>query len=68
MVKLAYCDYIAHSIVHNAIPDNTYIESVASPRYDLHPTDGYFMSTKKTIEMVDNNGKKYRVTVEEIDD
>ena len=68
MIKLAYCDYIAHNIVQNAIPNNQLIESVSSPRYDLHPTEGYFMSTKKTIEMEDKNGKKYRVTVEEINE
>lgn len=67
MVALAYCDYIANCIFQNAIPDNSYIDSMESPRYDLHPTEGYFVSTKKTIQMVDNNGKKYRVTVEEIE-
>jgi hypothetical protein len=32
---------------------------------DLHPEEGYFMSTKKTIEVEDINGKVYLVTVEE---
>jgi|TARA_B100001287_G_scaffold229527_1_gene199869 predicted cupin superfamily sugar epimerase len=66
-MQLAYCDYIAQQIFDNAIPDNQIIESVSSPRYDLHPTGGYFVSTKKTIEMQDQNGKKYKVTVEEVE-
>jgi len=65
---LSYCDYIAHSICQNAITNNDIIYSVESPRFDLHPTEGYFVSTKKTIMMTDQSGKKYRVTVEEIDD
>ena len=65
---LSYCDYIAHNIVQNAIPNNDIIDSVESPRYDLHPTEGYFVSTKKTVMMTDQNGKKYRIIVEEMDD
>jgi len=63
---LAYCDYIAKMIFDNAIPNNSIIESISSPRMDLHPTEGYFQSTKKTIELQDVNGKLYRVTVEEV--
>lgn len=65
MLKLAYCDYIADMIFNNAIPNNDYIESMNSPRMDLHPTEGYFMSTKKVITMHDRNGKAYVITVEE---
>jgi hypothetical protein len=32
---------------------------------DLHPTEGYFMSTKKVLTVHDVNGKAYVVTVEE---
>jgi len=32
---------------------------------DLHPTEGYFQSTKKTMIVHDMNGKAYSVTVEE---
>jgi len=64
---LAYCDYIAHVIstaFRNDKPENM-IESVGSIEMDLHPTEGWFVSTKKTISMVDKNGKRYRVTIEE---
>ena len=64
---LAYCDYIAHVIsmaFRNDKPENM-IDSVGSIEWDLHPTEGWFVSTKKTISMVDKNGKRYRVTIEE---
>jgi len=32
---------------------------------DLHPIDGYFLSTKKTILVEDKNGTQYKITVEE---
>jgi hypothetical protein len=32
---------------------------------DLHPTEGWFQSTKKVITVHDTNGKAYVVTVEE---
>jgi hypothetical protein len=34
-------------------------------KYDLSP-EGSFQSTKKTIEVEDRYGKKYRITVEEV--
>jgi len=66
-MNLAYCDYIAHVIskaFFNDKPDNM-IEKVGPVKMDLHPIDGYFLSTKKTLEVIDNNGKKYKITVEE---
>ena len=68
-LKLAYCDYIAariHTLVSNEINDNqTMMESVSTPKMDLHPTEGFFMSTKKVLTVHDVNGKAYVVTVEE---
>ena len=68
-IKLAYCDYIAarlHTLVSNEINDNqTMMESVSTPKMDLHPTEGYFQSTKKVITVHDTNGKAYVITVEE---
>jgi hypothetical protein len=65
---LAYCDYIAHVIstaFNNDKPENK-ITQVGRVKMDLHPIDGYMLSTKKTITMEDFNGKLYKVTVEEI--
>lgn len=69
-MKLAYCDYIGHLINTTLLQDSTsscgLVESTNGVKMDLHPTEGYFVSTKKTIEVTDVNGKKYMVTVEEI--
>jgi hypothetical protein len=68
---LAYCDFIADRIRKalqvSAADTNepVHIDNVGRVQYDLHPTEGYFMSTKKTIE-VEAHGKKYRVIVEEV--
>lgn len=65
---LAYCDKIA-SVCRKALlgydPDNI-IGLVGPVKFDLHPTKGYFVSTKKTIEVTDMSGKRYLVTVEEV--
>ena len=63
---IAYCDYIAHTIVGNLKANDAekLLSSVGRPEYDLN-AEGSFVSTKKTIMVEDRNGKKYRVTVEE---
>jgi hypothetical protein len=67
---LAYCDYIADRVrtwfKNDVLVGSEYIKFVGNVKMDLHPTEGYFMSTKKTIEVIDINNKKYRITVEEI--
>ena len=68
-LKLAYCDYIAnriHTLLEREIGDNeTLLERVGPTKMDLHPTEGYFQSTKKVMTVHDTNGKAYVVTVEE---
>ena len=63
----AYCDLIAHLIKKhfNSQDDGIKITKI---NYDLHPTKGYMLSTKKVIEAEDFNGKKYVITVEEADE
>ena len=69
---LAYCDKIAY-VVRNALvqshklglDEEQHIGLVGPIEMDLHPTEGYFQSTKKTLEVSDMNGKIYRVTIEE---
>ena len=68
MLKLAYCDKIADSIRKALLkydPDGI-IGPVGPIKMDLHPTKGYFLSTKKTISVTDCNGKAYMVTIEEV--
>ena len=65
---LEYCDYIADRIRKGLVKDTadpaSYIKDLGPVSMDLHPTDGYMLSTTKTIEVLDKGGKKYRVTVE----
>lgn len=65
---MVYCDKIADVIRKGLLkydPDQI-IGLVGGVKYDLHPEEGYFVSTKKTIDMTDMTGKAYRVTIEEI--
>ena len=67
---LAYCDYIANTI-RTALSDDSsntmsYVESVSPVMMDLDPEAGYMLSTKKTFQVSDKNGKQYTVTVEEV--
>ena len=68
-LKLAYCDYIAnriHTLLEREIGDNeTLLERVGPTKMDLHPTEGWFMSTKKVMTVHDVHGKAYVITVEE---
>lgn len=69
-LRYVYCDYIADRIRHALLPrcnDGERIASVGHVQSDLHPEGGYLVSTKKTIELTDHAGTRYRVTVEEIE-
>ena len=67
-VRPAYCDKIAASIKEalNASDPDGIIMGCGKVRFDLHPEDGYLVSTKKTLTVVDKNGKLYEVIVKEI--
>lgn len=62
------CDYIAHLIQKNLLDCDRKlghrIDGVGSIRFDLTET-GTMRSTKKTISVVDTNGRAYTITVEE---
>tara|TARA_B110000259_G_scaffold131691_1_gene148547 strand:- start:4073 stop:4291 length:219 start_codon:yes stop_codon:yes gene_type:complete len=70
---IAYCDYIADTIevllrremIDSESCGDAILEYVGNPKLDLHPTEGWFQSTMKTIEVTDVNGKKYKITIEE---
>jgi hypothetical protein len=63
---IAYCDKIA-DVVRKALlkydPDGI-IGLIDPIKMDLD-ANGVFVSTKKTIEMCDMNGKTYMITIEE---
>lgn len=68
---IAYCDFIADRIrrgLINSMNDSlepVRLADVGRVNYDLGP-DGEFLSTAKTLMVVDGNGKRYCVTVEEV--
>jgi hypothetical protein len=66
---LAYCDYIAKVISEAMKKDadkySSYIDNVGKTQWDLGEK-GEFLSTRKTMTVVDRNGKCYRVTIEEV--
>jgi hypothetical protein len=68
-IALAYCDYIAYLIQKElkAVDNNDQrlLSSVGRARMDLDAS-GALASTKKTIEVEDRQGKKYKITVEEV--
>ena len=45
---------------------SSYIDNVGKTRWDLDTSTGAFLSTRKTISVIDKNGKAYRVTIEEV--
>jgi hypothetical protein len=65
---LVYCDYIAKVISYalrtDSLKFSSYIDNVGKTRWDLDK-DGAFASTKKTMSVVDTNGRMYKVTIEE---
>ena len=70
-MSMAYCDYIAHTIIRPAMiedgKDNGgVIREVGHVKVDLEPVEGYMISTAKRVEVIDMNGKMYRITVEEV--
>ena len=69
-MKLAYCDKIADTIqkalkVAVALDQDKIIADVGRIEWDLHPTEGYFLSPKKSMIVHDMNGKAYSVVIEE---
>lgn len=67
VVTPAYCDYFASLIqCLEEVDADSHIQSIGKVEYDLHPKHGYLMSTKKSVVITDDNGKQYRVTVEEV--
>ena len=68
-MKLAYCDYIADRIQRSLADEledyHTLIAQIGRVELDLHPTEGYFQSTRKLIKVWDTNGKAYTITIEE---
>jgi hypothetical protein len=65
--KLSYCDYIANIIQKSLMQfdQENLLDKIGRIRLDLD-LDGVFQTTVKTIDIVDMQGKAYRVTVQEL--
>ena len=66
---LAYCDYMA-KVIHDSLKKDShvygsFVDSVGKVNWDLGK-NGEFLTTKKTMTVVDRNGKNYRIIVEEV--
>lgn len=66
------CDYISHKIRNDLFGEAVVFGADKDPlvktdgplQFDLSDT-GVFLSSKKTFNLRDKNGKKYKITVEE---
>ena len=65
---MSYCDKFAQVIKDaiNAPDPDGIIAGCGKIQWDLDPTDGYLVSTKKTIYAADMFGRHYKITVEEV--
>ena len=60
---LVYCDFIQDLVVKE-LRSNKYFRNIKL-QFDLHPTEHYMLSTKKTVECEDGHGTRYKITIEE---
>jgi len=65
--KQCYCDYIAFTIRENLIniDKRSLIDEVGRVQYDLG-IDGDKESSLTTIDVLDMQGKQYRITIQEL--
>lgn len=64
-MHLIYCDLLINTIKSDLAEHGFF--KCSNINYDLHPKEGFLQSTTKTMEVVDDNGRKYMVTVETVD-
>lgn len=64
---LVYCDFISDRIRRGLQTDDAkaFVAHVGPVKSDLTP-DGAFRSCNKTLTVTDKNGRRYRVSVEEV--
>ena len=62
---LIYCDYLADIIKRALIADEFIVNKVQGVFSDV--IEDMFVSMKKAIVVTDNNGKRYKILVEEYD-
>ncbi len=66
-MKLAYCDYIAHLIQKNLLSVDTEKMLNEVGKIQLHIGEhDEFVSTMKTIDVLEMQVKAYRITIQEL--
>lgn len=60
-------DRIKNALVESSI-DDVIIHDVSGPHMDLDPKEGFLISLKRTIKVMDENGNTYKITIEEDND
>jgi hypothetical protein len=65
-VRLAYCDYIATVIQTNLLENDLlhYLDTVGRVKFTVDFNDKF--CTTKTIDVLDVQGKQYRITIQEL--
>lgn len=64
--KLAYCDYIAYIIRENLmqLDERKLLDAIGRVQFDFGTGDEF--TTTKSIDVLDMQGKQYRITVQEL--
>ena len=64
-----YNDFISYllykALVNEASIEDNIIHDVKGPHLDLDEDEGYLLSLKRTIKVMDKNGTTYKITIEE---
>jgi|TARA_R110002074_G_scaffold54915_1_gene136582 hypothetical protein len=58
-------DRIKKALVNEASIEDNIIHDVKGPHLDLDEDEGYLLSLKRTIKVMDKNGTTYKITIEE---
>jgi hypothetical protein len=61
-------DRIKKALVNEASIEDNIIHDVKGPHLDLDEDEGYLLSLKRTIKVMDKNGTTYKITIEEDED
>jgi hypothetical protein len=61
-------DRIKKALVNEALIEDNIIHDVKGPHLDLDEDEGYLLSLKRTIKVMDKNGTTYKITIEEDND
>ena len=64
-----YNDFISYRIkkalVNESSIEDNIIHDVKGPHLDLDEDEGYLLSLRRTIKVMDKNGTTYKITIEE---